>query len=73
MGCCTGRCTLAFICGMQLVSVKTTIDPIGEWTGISQEKGTIFDHEERHAFAGLNERRRLKTKDGWMEGEKTNG
>uniref|UniRef100_A0A3Q1G1F5 Sodium/potassium-transporting ATPase subunit beta-1-interacting protein n=1 Tax=Acanthochromis polyacanthus TaxID=80966 RepID=A0A3Q1G1F5_9TELE len=26
MGCCSGRCTLAFICGMQLVSVKITID-----------------------------------------------
>lgn len=22
MGCCSGRCTLAFICGMQLVSVE---------------------------------------------------
>lgn len=27
MGCCSGRCTLAFICGMQLVSAKITIDP----------------------------------------------
>lgn len=28
MGCCSGRCTLAFICGMQLVSVYVTIDPV---------------------------------------------
>lgn len=26
MGCCSGRCTLAFICGMQLVSVCILID-----------------------------------------------
>lgn len=25
MGCCSGRCTLAFICGMQLVSVRIII------------------------------------------------
>ncbi|CAG01790.1 unnamed protein product [Tetraodon nigroviridis] len=26
MGCCSGRCTLAFICGMQLVSVLIIIN-----------------------------------------------
>lgn len=30
MGCCSGRCTLAFICGMQLVSAKITIDPAND-------------------------------------------
>lgn len=37
MGCCSGRCTLAFICGMQLVSDEITIDPVTEM--IDQERG----------------------------------
>lgn len=36
MGCCSGRCTLAFICGMQLVSVYVTIDPVrGRKSGLN--------------------------------------
>uniref|UniRef100_A0A4W6EI30 Sodium/potassium-transporting ATPase subunit beta-1-interacting protein n=1 Tax=Lates calcarifer TaxID=8187 RepID=A0A4W6EI30_LATCA len=37
MGCCSGRCTLAFICGMQLVSVleRQVIDFLGyQWAPI---------------------------------------
>ncbi|XP_061610547.1 sodium/potassium-transporting ATPase subunit beta-1-interacting protein 2 isoform X3 [Phyllopteryx taeniolatus] len=37
MGCCSGRCTLAFICGMQLVSVfeRQIIDFLGyQWAPI---------------------------------------
>lgn len=40
MGCCSGRCTLAFICGMQLVSAKITIDP--EWGGTIDRERFIY-------------------------------
>ena len=44
MGCCSGRCTLAFICGMQLVSVKIAIDPSRGWLNgqINQGKENVF-------------------------------
>lgn len=44
MGCCSGRCTLAFICGMQLVSLKVAIVSIrGCLSGqISQEKDKLL-------------------------------
>lgn len=47
MGCCSGRCTLAFICGMQLVSVKITIDPVQR--GLN---GQICVEKEKFFFFG---------------------
>lgn len=46
MGCCSGRCTLAFICGMQLVSVEIIIiiiNPAWQWL-----KGQISHSVEVH-------------------------
>lgn len=42
MGCCSGRCTLAFICGMQLVSAEITIDPVTEMIDQEGEKRIFF-------------------------------
>lgn len=49
MGCCSGRCTLAFICGMQLVSREISINPVN--MEISQrQKCLVFLSADRLFF-----------------------
>lgn len=52
MGCCSGRCTLAFICGMQLVSVEIiiiiNINPAWQWLKGRISQGVGVQQSMRH-------------------------
>lgn len=72
MGCCSGRCTLAFICGMQLVSAYVTIDPVrGGKSGLNLWKAPQTDRFrwERRKKASLFGDGAEGEVGGWREGE----
>lgn len=65
MGCCSGRCTLAFICGMQLVSVGGVYCEKKKRRGSGYKKALIWLLTSRGARNGGMDR--------WMAGRrKTN-
>lgn len=72
MGCCSGRCTLAFICGMQLVSVEIIIKSCMAAAKWADQSG------ERRSHEGESEKTLLLWWpdmgcgwiDGWMAGRR---
>lgn len=68
MGCCSGRCTLAFICGMQLVSVYVTIDPVrGGKSGLKSSTNRqvlMGKKKKRHLYLEVEQEER------WVAGER---